>query len=516
MYRCLLLLLACLVRIESSREPAAEQLWKYLENESKESTLTSSGGNPVADKTNVLTAGERGPLLVQDLIYFDEIQHFDRERIPERVVHAKGAGAFGYFVVTQDIRPYTKATMFHPIGKKTPMVARFSTVIGERGSADTARDPRGFALKFYTEDGIWDMVGNNTPIFFVRDPLTFIAFIHSQKRNPVTNLKDFDTFWDFITLRPETTFQVMRHFSDLGTPDGFRHMNGYGSNTYKLVNEEGTPVYCKFHFLTDQGIRNLTAEVAARLEGEDPDYATRDLYNHIATNKFPSWTMYIQVMTFEEAEVFRWNPFDVTKVWPETEFPLIEVGKMVLDRNPTNYFADIEQVGFTPSNMVPGIEPSPDKMLQGRLFAYTDTHYHRIGTNHKQLPVNNPFRSQVVNTLRDGHMTYTDNQGGAPNYFPSSFSKRSGCANAEWSRFSIVGDVARYNSSDEDNFSQPAMFWRDELTEYDREALVTNMANHLSNAAPIFQERMVKNVYMVDTRFGQMLHTALLKLGPKH
>uniref|UniRef100_A0A0K8TEP1 Catalase n=2 Tax=Lygus hesperus TaxID=30085 RepID=A0A0K8TEP1_LYGHE len=515
MYRCLLLL-ACLVRIDSTREPADEQLWKYFEKESKESTLTSSGGNPVADKTNVLTAGERGPMLVQDLIYFDEIQHFDRERIPERVVHAKGAGAFGYFVVTQDIRPYTKATMFHPIGKKTPMIARFSTVIGERGSADTARDPRGFALKFYTEDGIWDMVGNNTPIFFVRDPLMFIAFIHSQKRNPVTNLRDFDTFWDFITLRPESTFQIMRHFSDLGTPDGFRHMNGYGSNTYKLVNEEGTPVYCKFHFLTDQGIRNLTADVAKRLEADDPDYSTRDLYNHIASNKLPSWTMYIQVMTFEEAESFRWNPFDVTKIWPENEFPLIEVGKMVLDRNPTNYFADIEQVGFAPSNMIPGIEPSPDKMLQGRLFSYTDTHYHRIGVNHKQLPVNNPFRNEVVNTLRDGHMTYTDNQGGAPNYFPSSFSKRSGCANAEWSRFSTVGDVARYNSSDEDNFSQPGMFWRDELTEYDREALVNNMADHLSNAALIFQERMVKNVYMVDTRFGQMLHNALLRLKPKH
>lgn len=273
-------------------------------------------------------------------------------------------GAFGYLEVQHDITKYTKAKPFEKVGKKTRLAIRFSTVGGESGSADTARDPRGFAIKFYTEDGNWDLVGNNTPIFFLRDPFLFPSFIHTQKRNPQTHLKDPDMFWDFISLRPETTHQVCFLFSDRGTPDGYRHMNGYGSHTFKMVNAEGKAVYCKFHLKTDQGIKNLPPSQAAALEGADPDYSIRDLYNSIAEGRFPSWSFYIQVMTFEQAEKYKWNPFDLTKVWPHGDFPLIPVGKMVLDKNPENYFTDVEQAAFSPANMIPGIEASPDKMLQ--------------------------------------------------------------------------------------------------------------------------------------------------------
>lgn len=298
------------------------------------------------------------------------------------------------------------------IRQKTTIAIRFSTVGGESGSADTARDPRGFAIKFYTDDGIWDCVGNNTPIFFIRDPILFPSFIHTQKRNPATHLKDADMFWDFISLRPETTHQVMFLFGDRGTPDGFRHMNGYGSHTFKLVNDKGEAVYCKFHFKTDQKIKNLEVSTANDLAGSDPDYSIRDLYNAIATGNFPSWTAYVQIMTFEQAEKFEFNPFDLTKIWPQSQYPLIKYGKLVLDRNPGNYFAEVEQIAFAPSNLVPGIEPSPDKMLQGRLFAYSDTHRHRLGANHLQLPVNCPYRVQKKNYQRDGPMNINENQGG--------------------------------------------------------------------------------------------------------
>nr|UYK33006.1 superoxide dismutase/catalase fusion protein [synthetic construct] len=381
----------------------------------------TGAGNPVGDKLNVITVGPRGPLLVQNVVFTDEMAHFDRERIPERVVHAKGAGAFGYFEVTHDITKYSKAKVFEHIGKKTPIAVRFSTVAGESGSADTVRDPRGFAVKFYTEDGNWDLVGNNTPIFFIRDPILFPSFIHSQKRNPQTHLKDPDMVWDFWSLRPESLHQVSFLFSDRGIPDGHRHMNGYGSHTFKLVNANGEAVYCKFHYKTGQGIKNLSVEDAARLSQEDPDYGIRDLFNAIATGKDPSWTFYIQVMTFNQAETFPFNPFDLTRVWPHKDYPLIPVGKLVLNRNPVNYFAEVEQIAFDPSNMPPGIEASPDKMLQGRLFAYPDTHRHRLGPNYLHIPVNCPYRARVANYQRDGPMCMQDNQGGAPNYYPNSF-----------------------------------------------------------------------------------------------
>ncbi|GFG40105.1 hypothetical protein Cfor_09356, partial [Coptotermes formosanus] len=466
-------------------------------------------GVPIDDITASLTVGYHGPVLMQDVVFLDTMSHFDRERIPERVVHAKGAGAFGYFEVTHDITQYTKAVVFSEIGKRVPIVVRFSFVTGESGSADTTRDPRGFSIKFYTEDGIWDLVGNNTPIFFLRDPILFPLFIHSQKRNPATHLKDANMFWDFISLRPETTHQAMITFSDRGIPDGYRYMHGFGSHTFKMVNKQNEAVYVKFHYKTDQGIRNLSSAQAANISGTDPDYAIRDLYNAIARGDFPTWSFYIQVMTFEEAEHFRWNPFDLTKVWPQEDFPLIPVGKIVLNQNPSNYFAEVEQVGFSPAHMIPGIEPSPDKMLHGRLFSYSDTQRYRLGPNYLQFPVNRAFKTKITNYQRDGPQTYTNNQGGAPNYFPNSFSGPKNEPSAAISTFNVTGDVARYNSGDEDNFSQPALFWRNVLKPDERDRLVQNIADNLKDAADFIQARTVKMFSQVDAEFGHKLSESL-------
>lgn len=491
-----------------SRDAAAEQLSNFKSSIKNPDTLTTGTGNPIDDKNNSLTAGPKGPVLLQDFNYLDEISHFDRERIPERVVHAKGAGAFGYFEVTHDITQYSKASVFSKIGKRTPIAVRFSTVGGESGSADTARDPRGFAVKFYTEEGNWDLVGNNTPVFFIRDPMLFPVFIHTQKRNPVTHLRDWDMFWDFISLRPESTHQVMILFSDRGIPDGYRHMNGYGSHTFKLVNEEGVPVYCKFHYKTNQKIRNLPAKKAEDLAGSDPDYSIRDLYNSIAAGKYPSYTFYIQVMTYQQAETLAFDPFDLTKVWSHHDFPLIEVGQLVLDKNPSNYFAEVEQIAFSPSHLVPGIEPSPDKMLQGRLFSYPDTHRHRLGPNYLQLPVNCPFAAKVANYQRDGPMAF-NNQAGAPNYFPNSFSGPQESARGKLSPFPVTGDVDRYDTSKEDNFSQCTLFWNNVLSQDERDRLVDNIVGALKNAADFIQERAVNNFSQVHAEFGQKLRAGL-------
>uniref|UniRef100_R4GCJ7 Catalase n=1 Tax=Anolis carolinensis TaxID=28377 RepID=R4GCJ7_ANOCA len=471
--------------------------------------VTTAAGIPVGDKLNVLTVGPRGPLLVQDAVFIDEMAHFDRERIPERVVHAKGAGAFGYFEVTHDITQYCKATVFEHIGKRTPIAIRFSVVAGESGSADTVRDPRGFAMKFYTEEGNWDLVGNNTPIFFIRDAILFPSFIHSQKRNPQTHLKDPDMVWDFWSLLPESLHQVSFLFSDRGIPDGFRHMHGFGSHTFKLVNASGEAVYCKFHSKTDQGIKNLTVEEAEKLASKDPDYSLRDLYNAIANGDYPSWSFYIQVMTFEQAENFPFNPFDVTKVWPHGDYPLIPVGKIVLNRNPVNYFAEVEQLAFDPSNMPPGIEPSPDKMLQGRLFSYQDTHRHRLGPNYLQIPVNCPYQTQVANYHRDGLMCISGNQGGAPNYYPNSFSGPVDHPNLKNSHVYISGDVQRFNSANEDNVSQVQDFYTKVLTEEERKRLCENIAGHLKDAQLFIQKRAVKNFTDVHPEYGTCIQAHL-------
>ncbi|XP_027693574.1 catalase [Vombatus ursinus] len=497
----------------NDRDKASDQMkhWNERRASQKPDSLTTGAGIPVGDKLNILTVGPRGPLLVQDVVFTDELAHFDRERIPERVVHAKGTGAFGYFEVTHDITKYSKAKVFEHIGKRTPIAVRFSTVAGESGSADTIRDPRGFAVKFYTEEGNWDLTGNNTPIFFIRDPLLFPSFIHSQKRNPQTHLKDPDMVWDFWSLRPESLHQVTFLFSDRGIPDGHRHMNGYGSHTFKLVNAQGKAVYCKFHYKTDQGIKNLSVEEAARLAQEDPDYGIRDLFNAISSGNYPSWTFYIQVMTFEQAESFPFNPFDVTKVWSHKDYPLIPVGKLVLNRNPGNYFAEVEQLAFDPSNMPPGIEASPDKMLQGRLFSYPDTHRHRLGPNYLHIPVNCPYRARVANYQRDGPMCMSDNQGGAPNYYPNSFGAPEDHSSALEHRYQLSGDVQRYNSLNEDNVTQVKTFYNMVLNEAQRQRLCENIAGHLKDAQLFIQKKAVKNFSDVDSDYGSRVQELLDK-----
>jgi len=366
-------------------------------------------------------------------------------------------------------------------------------------------------VKFYTEDGNWDLVGNNTPIFFIRDPTLFPSFIHTQKRNPSTHLKDVDMFWDFISLRPETTHQVSFLFSDRGIPNGYRHMNGYGSHTFKLVNEAGEAVYCKFHYKTDQGIDCILPGDAEKLAGSTPDYGIKDLYDAIAEGNFPSYTFSIQVMTFEQAEKFRWNPFDLTKIWPQAEYPLIPVGKIVLDRNPKNYFAEVEQIAFCPSNMVPGVEPSPDKMLQGRLFSYADTHRHRLGPNYHQIPVNCPYATKSRNYQRDGFMTVDGNQDGAPNYYPNSFNGPVDDLKYSAHVFEMHGDCQRYNTHDDDNFTQVGTFYRKVLNDEERTRLVENIAGHLKDAATFIQERVVKNFSQADSEYGGRIAELLKK-----
>ncbi|CAG4954942.1 unnamed protein product [Colias eurytheme] len=495
----------------AARDPASEQLVNFKKSVKDTPIITTKYGAPVGVKTGVLTVGKNGPVLLQDANFLDEMSSFDRERIPERVVHAKGGGAFGYFEVTHDITNYCAAKVFENVGKKTPIAMRFSTVGGESGSADTVRDPRGFAIKMYTDDGIWDIVGNNTPIFFIRDPTLFPSFIHTQKRNPATHLKDADMFWDFMTLRPETMHQLIYLFGDRGIPDGFRFMNGYGSHTFKMINAQGVPHYVKFHFKTNQGIKNLTVEKAAELASSDPDYSIRDLYNAIAKGDFPSWTLHIQIMTMAQAESCKFNPFDMTKIWPHADYPLIPVGKLVLDRNPKNYFAEVEQIAFSPSNMVPGIEPSPDKMLQGRLFAYSDTHRHRLGANYLQIPVNCPFRVTVSNYQRDGPQTMC-NQDGGPNYFPNSFSGPQECPRAArlQPRYHLAGDVDRFDSGQsEENFAQATALYTRVFDEAERERCVRYLAANLKDAAGFIQERAVKLLAQVHPELGSKVAAAL-------
>lgn len=494
----------------AGRDAVANQLHGVGECPYKHATgiATTSSGCPVDTITASMTAGPRGPIVLQDHTLVDHLAAFGRERIPERVVHAKGSAAFGSFECTSpQIQNYCKANLFNTVGKITPVALRFSTVGGESGSADTARDPRGFAVKFYTEDGNWDLVGNNTPIFFIRDPILFPSFIHTQKRNPQTHCKDADAMWDFISLRPETVHQVTFLFGDRGTPDGYRHMNGYGSHTFKTINEAGEAFYVKWHFKTDQGIKNLSPQRADELSGSDPDYAGRDLFNNIAEGSFPSWTLYIQVMSYEQARTQPFNPFDVTKTWSHSKFPLLEVGRMTLDRNPADYFAEVEQIAFAPSHLVPGIEPSPDKMLQARLFSYSDAHRYRIGQNYQQIPANCPFASKhkVSNYQRDGNMRVNGNQPGTPNYFPNSFKGPAPAADYKWNPDKATGDVMRYETGDEDNFTQCGQFFRNVLTSDARERLTDNIAGNLVNAQDFIQDRVIANFAACDATYGKMV-----------
>ncbi|AQS56534.1 catalase [Novibacillus thermophilus] len=462
--------------------------------------LTTATGNPVSDNQNSMTAGSRGPTLLQDIHLIEKLAHFDRERIPERVVHAKGAGAFGYFEVTHDVTKWTKAKFLSEVGKRTPMLARFSTVAGEKGSADTERDPRGFALKFYTEDGNYDLVGNNTPVFFIRDAIKFPDFIHTQKRNPATNLKDPNAAWDFWSLSPESLHQVTILFSDRGIPKSYRHMNGYGSHTFKWTNADGESVWIKYHFKTDQGIQNLTQEEATRLAGEDPDYATRDLYEAVARGDYPSWTMYVQIMPLEEAKTYRFDPFDVTKVWPHKDYPLIPVGKMVLNRNPENYFVDIEQAAFSPAKIVPGIGFSPDKMLQGRLFSYSDTHRYRLGTNYELLPPNRA-RNEVNNYQRDGAMRFDENGGGSVNYEPNSYNGPVESPEDKQDPFEVSGMADSVSYDRDDHYTQPGNLYR-LMSEEERARLVENIVNHMRPVKEDIKLRQIEHFRKADPEYG--------------
>lgn len=382
--------------------------------------LTTASGIPYVEHENTKTVGPRGPALLEDYILHEKLANFNRERIPERIVHAKGSGAYGNFTVTQDISKYTKAKVFNTVGKQTRVFLRFSTVGGEKGSPDTERDPRGFAVKFYTEDGNWDLVGNNTPVFFIKDPKKFPDFIHTQKRDPFTNCKSATMMWDFWSLNPESLHQVLIVMSDRGTPFSYRHMHGFGSHTFSLINKDNEKVWVKFHFKTLQGIKNFTGEEADAKKAADLDWAQRDLLDSIENGDFPKWELKIQIMTLQEAREFRWNPFDLTKVWPQAEFPLIPVGILELNENADNYFAHVEQAAFAPAHVIDGISYSPDKMLQGRILSYPDAQRYRLGTNYEQIEVNRcPYR--VNNYQRDGQMRMDGNGGSKPNYFPNSF-----------------------------------------------------------------------------------------------
>ena len=465
---------------------------------------TNDAGIPAASDDHSLTVGSNGPILLQDHYLIQKMAQFNRERVPERVVHAKGGGAFGTFEVFEDVSQYTKAKVFQK-GARTDVLVRFSTVAGELGSADSARDPRGFAVKFYTEEGNYDLVGNNTPVFFIRDPQKFSDFIHSQKRRADNHMRDANMQWDFWTLTPDSAHQVTLLMSDRGTPRTWRNQNGYGSHTFMWVNASGEKFWVKYHFKTDQGIENFTSAEAKAMASQDPDFHLRDLHDAIARNDAPSWTLQMQIMPFAEAASYRFNPFDLTKVWPHGDYPLIPIGRMTLNRNPENYFADIEQAAFEPSNMVPGIAPSPDKMLLGRMFSYPDAHRYRIGTNYMQLPVNRP-KSPVNSYNKDGSMRFENSSD--PVYAPNSY----GGPSADQERFgevtgwNVEGELLRsaYSKhSEDDDFTQPGNLYRDVLTENEKSNLVSNIAEHInSGVSDAILPKVIEYWRQVDSDLG--------------
>ena len=470
--------------------------------EEKKKIMTTDAGRPVGDNQNSLTVGPRGPIVFEDFLLFEKMAHFNRERIPERVVHAKGSGAHGYFVTTStEITKYTTAKLFGAVGKKTPTFLRFSTVGGEKGSADTERDPRGFALKFYTDEGNWDMTGNNTPVFFIRDPLKFGDFIHTQKRDPQTNLKSPTMMWDFWSLSPESLHQVTILFSDRGTPYGYRHMDGFSSHTFSLINAKNELFYVKWHFKNKQGIKNFTGEEANDMRGKDPDFAQRDLFDSIAKGDFPKWKVAIQIMPEKEAETYHINPFDLTKVWPHKDYPLHEVGELVLDRNPENYFAEVEQAAFEPRNIVPGMGFSPDKMLQARLISYPDAHRYRLGVNYDSLPVNKP-QCPFATYNRDGAMRFDGNHGAEPNYEPNSFDGPKQDPAYRERPTMVSGTVDRHDHrSDSDYHTQPGNLFR-LMDAAAKDRLIHNIVSSLSQVPKRIQESQVQHFFKADPAYG--------------
>ena len=472
---------------------------------SKRPHLTSANGAPIADNQNSLTAGPRGPLLAQDWQLFEKHAHFNRERIAERVVHAKGSAAYGTLTVTKDITKYTRAKLFSDVGKKTRCLLRFSTVAGERGAADAERDVRGFALKFYTEEGNWDLVGNNTPVFFIRDPYKFPDFVHTQKRDPRTNLRNPTAMWDFWSQSPESLHQITILFSDRGLPRSYRHINGYGSHTFSFINSEGERFWVKFHFKTQQGIECLTEAQVAELIGADRESHQRDLYEALERGEFPKWTMYVQIMPEKDADRTRYNPFDLTKVWPHADYPLIEVGVLELNENPENYHAEVEQAAFSPGNVVPGISHSPDKMLQFRIVSYADAQRYRLGVNHESLPVNRP-RCPMHNYYRDGAMRFDGNGGSSVNYEPNTQGGPEQVPEAKEPPLRIQGPVVdRFDHREgNDDYGQAGALYR-LMSDGERERLTKNIADAMSSVPREIQQRQLCHFFQVDAEYGRAI-----------
>ncbi len=477
----------------------------------KKKGLTTAAGAPVVDNNNVMTAGKRGPMLLQDVWFLEKLAHFDREVIPERRMHAKGSGAFGTFTVTHDITRFTRAKIFSQVGKKTDMFARFSTVAGERGAADAERDIRGFALKFYTEEGNWDMVGNNTPVFYLRDPLKFPDLNHVVKRDPHTNLRNMAYKWDFFSHLPESLHQLTIDVSDRGLPQSFRHMHGFGSHTYSFINGNNERFWVKFHFRCQQGIANLMDDEAEQLIGKDRESSQRDLFNAIEKGDYPRWNLQIQVMPETDAAKVPYNPFDLTKVWPHADYPLMDVGYFELNRNPENYFSDVEQAAFSPANVVPGIGFSPDKMLQGRLFSYGDAHRYRLGVNHHQIPVNKP-RCPFHNYHRDGAMRIDGNSGNAETYEPNSAGLFQEQPDFSEPPLSVDGAADHWNHrEDTDYFSQPRALY-ELLSDAEHQRMFARIAGELVQAAEETQARQIALFKQVHPEYGAGVEAAIAKL----
>ncbi|HBI10335.1 MAG TPA: catalase [Franconibacter pulveris] len=476
--------------------------------------LTTASGAPVAHNNNSMTAGRRGPMLLQDVWFLEKLAHFDREVIPERRMHAKGSGAYGTFTVTRDISDFTRAKIFSQIGKKTDLFIRFSTVAGERGAADAERDIRGFSIKFYTEEGNWDLVGNNTPVFYLRDPLKFPDLNHVVKRDPRTNLRNPTYKWDFFSLQPETVHQLTIDFSDRGLPRSYREMHGFGSHTFSFINANNERFWVKFHLRSEQGIHNLMDDDAKRLIAEDRESAQRDLFESIEKGDFPRWKFYVQIMPEAEASQTPYNPFDLTKVWPHADYPLIEVGVLELNRNPDNYFAEVEQVAMSPANVVPGIGFSPDRMLQGRLFSYGDAHRYRLGVNHHQIPVNKP-RCPFHNYHRDGAMRVDGNSGNGPTYEPNSFGVFQEQPDYSEPPLSIEGAADHWNHrEDTDYFTQPRALFN-LIGEGERQRMYNRIADDIQSVPAFIQERQIGIFSEVHPEYGAGVAAALAALKAK-
>jgi catalase len=489
----------------------------FLMSNAHRNTLTTEAGKPVSNNQHSQTAGPDGPVLLQDHHLIEKLARFNRERIPERIVHAVGSGAFGTFEVTADATRWTKMRLFAEVGKKTEVFARFSTVAGSKGAPDATRDPRGFAVKFYTEDGNWDLVGNNTPVFFIRDGIKFPDFIHSQKYDPHSNRQEPNNVWDFFSHSPEATHQFTWLFGDRGLPKTLRNMNGYGGHTFQWINEAGERFWVKFHFKTDQGIENLLPEEAAALAGADPQALQKDLYEAIERGAHPSWTLKVQVMPEAEAANYRFNPYDLTKVWPHEDYPMIEVGRMTLNRTPTNYFQDVEQSAFDPAHMVPGIAPSPDKMLQARLFAYGDAHRYRLGINHTHLPVNRPraVLGGASNYGRDGAMRFDGNGAEARNYEPNSFGGPAQTDAAHDEGYALSdqsGPSAWTRHPDDDDFVQAGALYRLMAAE-EQQRLVDNIAGSLGQVThDTIIQRSLAHFHAADPEYGERIAAAIGKI----